>query len=108
MQSVRGKLKARTLINKGLKVLRSLLVEPPASVSPARRKNRHITASSTKEVRVIAKYDFMIPISAINIQQEDVERRLRLSLEYRAHQLRSLGIPMFGELGGVPDGPGDM
>jgi hypothetical protein len=93
--------KAQPSINKGLKVLRSLLVEPPASVSPARRKNRHIAASRTMAVRTKAKYD---PICARNRQQKDEERRLQLNKEYRVHQLRDLGFPMFGELGG---GPGD-
>jgi hypothetical protein len=44
----------------------------------------------------MAEYD---PIGAMNSKQEVTERRSRLSLEYRDHQLRSLGIPMFGELG---------
>ena len=100
-----GILKARTPINKGLKVRRSLIVEPSAPVSPARRKNRQIAASSTMAVRIKAKYD---PIGAKDSQQEKVERHLLLNMEYRVHQLHSLGFPMFGELGGAPDGPGDM
>ena len=40
----------------------------PESVSPARRKNRHIAASRTFAVRNKAKYD---PIDAEDKQQED-------------------------------------
>jgi hypothetical protein len=78
--------KVRTTIYKGSKVQRSLLsvIEPPASVSPARRKNLHIAASSTMAVRNKAKYD---PICARNKLQEDEKRRLRLNKEYRVHQL---------------------
>ncbi len=100
-----GILKARTPINKGFKVRRSLIVEPSAPVSPARRKDRHIAASRTMAVRIKAKYD---PIGEKKSQQEEVERRLRLNIEFRVHQLRSLGFPMFGKLGGVPNGLGDM
>ncbi len=52
-----------------------------------------------------AKY---YPISARNKQQEDEKRRLRLNKEYRVHQLRQLGFPMFGELGDDPCDPEDM
>ncbi len=88
-----------------MKMRRSLMIEKPESVRPARQKNGHITASRTKAVSITAKYD---PIGAINSKQEVMERHSRLSLEYRAHQLTSLGIPIFGELKGAPDGPGDM
>ncbi len=56
-------------------------------------------------VRTKAKYD---PISAKDKQQEDEKRRLQLNQEYRFHQLRELGIPMFGELGDGPADPDDM
>ncbi len=52
-----------------------------------------------------AKYD---PIRAEDKQQEDEKRRLQLKKEYRVHQLRKLGIPMFGELGDGPANPDDM
>ncbi len=52
-----------------------------------------------------AKYD---PISARNRQQEDEERRLLLNKEFRVHQLRELGFPIFGELGDGPGDPEDM
>ncbi len=56
-------------------------------------------------VRTKAKYD---PIGAGDKQQEDEKRRSQLSKEYRVHQLRGLGIPMFGELGDGPADPDDM
>ncbi len=95
--------KVRTTVDKGSKVLRLLLsvFEPQASVSPARRKNLHIAASSTMAVRNKAKYD---PISTRNKQQEDEKRRLNLNKEYRVHQLCDLGFPMFGALGHVSGG----
>ncbi len=83
----------------------SLLIKPPASVNPARWKNRPIADSCTKAVRVMAKYG---PIGAMSSKQEVMERHSLLSLEYRVHHLASLGIPILGELGGVPDVPGDM
>ncbi len=52
-----------------------------------------------------AKY---VLISAGDKQQEDEKRRLQLNQEYRVHQLRELGIPMFGELGDGPADPDDM
>jgi hypothetical protein len=97
--------KVRTTIDKGSKVRRSLLVEPPAPVSPERRKNRHIAASSTMVVRNKTKYD---PFSARNRQQEDEEQQLQLNKEYRVHQLCGLGFPIFGKLGDGPGGPVDM
>ncbi len=93
--------KIRTTIDKGSKVRRSiipLMIALPDSVSPARRKNRQIAASSTMAVHNKATYD---PISARDKEQEDEKRRLRLNKEYRVHQL-PVGFPMFGELG---DGP---
>ena len=56
-------------------------------------------------VRNKAKYD---PIGAGDKQQEDEKRRSQLSKEYRVHQLRGLGIPMFGELWDGPADPDDM
>ncbi len=89
--------KIRTTSDKGSKVRRTLLAPcQPESVSPARRKNRHIAASITNAVRTKAKYD---PISAGDKQQEDEKRRSQLNKEYRIHQLRELGTPMFGEHG---------
>ncbi len=52
-----------------------------------------------------AKYD---PISVEDKRQEDEKRRLQLNKEYRVHQLRGLGIPMFGELGDGHADPDDM
>ena len=67
MPSYRGH-KIRTKIDKGSKVLRTLLPTMPESISPTRRKNQHIAASSTMAVRNRAKYD---PIGAGDKQQED-------------------------------------
>jgi hypothetical protein len=76
--------KVRTTIEKGSKVQRSLLVEPAAAVSPARRKNL------TMAVHNKAKYD---PIGVGNGWREDEERRLLLNKEYRVHQLCELIFP---------------
>jgi hypothetical protein len=97
--------KARTPIVKGMKLRPSLLVKPPSSVSPARRKNRHIAASRTKAVLIPAKYN---PICAMQSKREVMKRRSQLSLEYKVHQLNSLGIPLSGKLGGAPNGLGDV
>ena len=64
--------KIQAKIDKGSKVRRTLIPTMPESVSPARRKNRHIAASSTLAVRNKAKYD---PIGAEDKQQEDEKRR---------------------------------
>ena len=97
--------KVQTTIDKGSKVRRTLLPTMPESVSPARRKNRHIAASRTMAVRNKAKYD---PISAEDKRQEAEKRHLQLNKEYRVHQFRRLGIPKFGELGDGPADPDDM
>jgi hypothetical protein len=94
----RGKCTALTPIDKGMKVRSSLLIDPPSSIRPVRKKNRHISASSTKAARGLVKYD---PIGAMQRKQEVTEMRSRLSLEYKLHQLTSLGIPLFGKLGGT-------
>ncbi len=60
--------KIRTKIDKGSKVHSTLLPTMPESVSPARRKNRHLAASSIMAVHNKAKYD---PIGAGDKQQED-------------------------------------
>jgi hypothetical protein len=36
-------------------------------------------------------------------KKEVTERHSQLSMEYKVHQLTSLGIPLFGKLGGAPD-----
>ena len=98
--------KIRTTIDKGSKVLRSLIpsvMTLPDLVSPAWWQ--HIAASRTMAVRTKAKYD---PISAEDKLQEDEMRRLQLNKEYRVHQLRRWGIPMLGELGDGPADPDDM
>ena len=77
--------KIRAKIDKGSKVRRTLIPTMPESVSPARRKNRHIAASRTLAVRNKAKYD---PIGAEDKQQEDEKRRSQLSKDYKIHQLR--------------------
>ncbi len=56
-------------------------------------------------VRNKAKYD---PISARDKQQEVEKRRLLLNKEYRVHQLREFGFPIFCELGDGPCDPDDM
>ncbi len=52
-----------------------------------------------------AKYDL---IGAGDKQQEDEKRRSQLNKEYRIHQLRELGTPMFGELEDGTADPDDM
>ena len=75
----------------------------PDSVSPARRKNRHIAATRTiVAVRNKAKYD---PIGAGDKQQEEEKRRSQLSKDYKIHQLRELAKPIFCEL---EDGSSDL
>ena len=83
--------KIQTKIDKGSKVRRTLLPTMPESVSPARRKNQHLAASSIMAVRNKAKYD---PISARDKQQEDEKRRSQLSKDYKIHQLRRSGGPI--------------
>ena len=83
MPSDRGH-KIRTKIDKGLKVSHTVLPTMLDSVSPARRKNRHIAASSTMAVRNKAKSD---PRGAGDKQQEDEKRQSQLSKEYKMHQL---------------------
>ena len=97
--------KIQTKIDKGLKVRRILLPTMPESVSPARRKNRHISASSTTAVHNKAKYD---PIGAGDKQQEYEKRRSQLSKEYKMHQLCELVIPIFGALGDYSSNLDDM
>ena len=83
--------KIRAKIDKGSKVRRTLIPTMPESVSPARRKNRHIAASRTLAVRNKAKYD---PTCAEDKQQEDEKRRSQLSKDYKIHQLRRSGGPI--------------
>ncbi len=98
--------KIQTTIDKGSKVRRTLLApRQPESVSPALRKNRHIAASRTNAVRTKAKYD---PIGAGDKQQEDEKRRSQVNKEYKIHQLRELGTPMFGEPEDGTADPDDM
>ncbi len=94
--------KIRTKIDKGSKVSRTLLPTMPESVSPARRKNRHIAASSTMANRNKAKYD---PIGAGDKQQEDEKQRSQLSKDYKIHQLHELVNPIFCRL---EDGSSDL
>jgi hypothetical protein len=77
--------KIRTKIDKGSKVRRTLLATMPESVSPARRKNRHIAASSTMAVCNKVKYD---PIGAGVKQQENEKQCSQLSKDYKIHQFR--------------------
>ncbi len=83
--------KVRAKIDKGSKVRRTLIATMPESISPARRKNRHIAASRTLAVRNKAKYD---PICAEDKQQEDEKRRSQLSKDYKTHQLSELVGPI--------------
>ncbi len=94
--------KIRAKIGKGSMVRRTLLPTMPESVSPARRKNRHIAASRTMAVRNKAKYDSIVAGDKL---QEDEKRRSQLSKDYKIHQLHDLVKPIFCEL---EDGSSDL
>ena len=97
----RGAYQVRTPSKKATMVCRSLLPTAPPSISP-QKKGRRGARYRSKAARPI--YD---QIGAMQSRQQMTERRSKLCLDYKMHQLTSQGVPFFVVPGSIPDGPGD-